>query len=208
MTAQTLLADLQGRGAVFVPIEGDRLRWRAPAGVITADDAADIQAHKVELLCLLVAPPIAEDTFMAPTAPSVIEPGVLHVEVDPDASFMAGHLSDADTTRASGIVAYIRERGVLITACASGEEILLVLTRPIAPPLLTRIAANAALLRAYMACPHCGRRHSLSPPSGWCWPCAEEARLGAPGPCAFAKPDIHDLAPADGTADAETQEEN
>jgi len=141
-----------------------------------------------------------------PAPPAVIEPGLVSVDVDPDATYIAGRLNARDTATAARILAYLRDHGVLVTA--SAESILLVIARPIAPELLARITANAALLRAYMACPQCGRRHSLSPPSGWCWPCAEDARLGDRGPCAFAKPDIHDQAAADGTADAETQEEN
>jgi hypothetical protein len=118
----------------------------------------------------------------------VVDPGLLHVEVDADAPFVAGHLSAVDQGKAATIVAYLRERGVLVTASSSGEEILLVISREIAPALFTRIMANAALLRAYLACPQCGQRHSLSPPYGWCWPCNEEARQGERGPCAFVSP--------------------
>ncbi len=154
-----------------------------------------------------ITPGAVQVKLPEPPAPlAVIEPGLVSVDVDPDATYIAGRLRDVDMARATRILAYLRERGVLVTA--SADEILLVIARPIAPELLARITANAALLRAYMACPQCGRRHSLSPPSGWCWPCAEDARLGDRGPCAFAKPDIHDQAAADGTADAETQEEN
>jgi len=118
-------------------------------------------------------------------APLVVDPGMLHVEVDPDAPFMAGHLSAVDQGKAATIVAYLRERGVLVTASANGEELLLVSSRAITHALFTRIVANAALLRAYLACPQCGQRHSLSPPYGWCWPCSEDARQGERGPCAF-----------------------
>jgi len=107
-------------------------------------------------------------------APCVVEPGLLHVEVDADAPFMAGHLSAVEMGKAATILMYLRERGVLVTA--SQEEILLVISHAIAPALVTRVAANAALLRAYLACPQCGQRHSLCPPYGWCWPCGEEAQ--------------------------------
>ncbi len=116
-------------------------------------------------------------------APLVVDPGLLHVEVDPDAPFVAGHLSAVEMGKAATIVGYLRERGVLVTAAA--EEILLVIARPIAPALLARTEANAALLRAALACPQCGQRHSLCPPYGWCWPCGEEAQQGDRGPCAF-----------------------
>jgi len=116
-------------------------------------------------------------------APGVVEPGLLHVEVDPDAPFVAGHLSAVEMGKAATILAYLRERGVLVTA--SKEEILLVISREIAPALVTRVAVNAAVLRAYLACPQCGQRHSLCPPYGWCWPCGEEAQQGDRGPCAF-----------------------
>ncbi len=123
------------------------------------------------------APPVTQD------APDVVEPGLLHVEVDPDAPFVAGHLSAVDMGKAATILTYLRERGVLVTA--GQEEILLVISREIAPVLVTRVAVNAALLRAYLACPQCGQRHSLCPPYGWCWPCGEEAQQGERGPCAF-----------------------
>ncbi len=125
----------------------------------------------------LQAPRVPQD------APLVVDPGLLHVEVDPDAPFVAGHLSAVEMGKAATIVGYLRERGVLVTAAA--EEILLVIARPIAPALLARTEANAALLRAALACPQCGQRHSLCPPYGWCWPCGEEAQQGDRGPCAF-----------------------
>ncbi len=125
----------------------------------------------------LPAPHVPQDV------PCAVEPGLLHVEVDPDAPFVAGHLSAVEMGKAATILTYLRERGVLVTA--SQEEILLVISRAIAPALVTRGAANAALLRAYLACPECGRRHSLCPPYGRCWPCGEEAQQAARGPCAF-----------------------
>jgi hypothetical protein len=119
----------------------------------------------------------------APCVIQAVEPGLLHVEVDPDAPFVAGHLSAVEMGKAATILTYLRERGVLVTA--GQEEILLVISHAIAPALVTRVAANAALLRAYLACPQCGQRHSLCPPYGWCWPCREEAQQGERGPCAF-----------------------
>jgi len=120
---------------------------------------------------------------VAPATQEPIGPGLVRVEVDADATYIAGHLDARDTAKAARILAYLRERGVLVTV--SQEEILLVISREIAPALVTRVAANAALLRAYLACPECGRRHSLCPPYGRCWPCGEEAQQAARGPCAF-----------------------
>ncbi len=137
-------------------------------------------------LNIVSSSPARSVTGTPPTAPSVIEPGLVCVEVDADATYIAGRLNARDTAKAESILAYLRERGVLVTA--SADEILLVIARPIAPELLARLTTNAALLRAALACPRCGRRHSLSPPYGWCWPCAEDARLGDRGPCAFGKP--------------------
>ncbi len=128
----------------------------------------------------------AQEAHTPPPMLLITEPGLRSVVVDPDAPYVAGRLRDVDMARATTILAYLRERGVLVTA--SADEILLVIARPIAPELLARITTNAALLRAALACPRCGRRHSLSPPYGWCWACAEDARLGDRGPCAFGKP--------------------
>jgi len=129
-------------------------------------------------------PPATQDVAqVTQDAPGAVEPGLLHVEVDPDAPFVAGHLSAVVMGKAAAILTYLRERGVLVTA--SQEEILLVISRAIAPALVTRVVANAALLRAYLACPQCGQRHSLCPPYGWCWPCGEEAQHRERGPCAF-----------------------
>lgn len=127
----------------------------------------------------LQAPRVPQD------APLVVDPGLLHVEVDADAPFVAGYLSAVEQGKAATIVTYLRERGVFVTADAGGEEILLVIGRAIPLALFTRIVANAALLRAYLACPQCGRRHSLAPPYGWCWPCGEDAQQGERGPGAF-----------------------
>jgi len=129
-------------------------------------------------------PPATQDApQVTQDAPGVVEPGLLHVEVDPDAPFVAGHLSAVEMGKAATILTYLRERGVLVTA--GQEEILLVISHEIAPAFVTRVAANAALLRAYLACPECGRRHSLCPPYGRCWPCGEEAQQAERGPCAF-----------------------
>ncbi len=135
---------------------------------LTADRSQAIQA-----------PQVPQD------APLVVDPGLLHIEVDADAPFVAGRLSAGDTSKAREILTYLRERGVFVTADAGGEEILLIISQPIVYALFTRIVANAALLRAYLACPQCGRRHSLCPPYGWCWPCAEESQQGERGPGAF-----------------------
>ncbi len=129
-------------------------------------------------------PPATQDALqVTQDAPGVVGAGLLHVDVDPDAPFVAGHLSAVEMGKAATILAYLRERGVLVMA--GQEEILLVISHEIAPALVTRVAANAALLRAYLACPECGRRHSLCPPYGRCWPCGEEAQQAERGPCAF-----------------------
>jgi len=140
------------------------------------------------------APPVTQE------APGAVEPGLLHVEVDPDAIYMAGCLDAVDMGKAATILTYLRERGVLVTA--GKEEILLVISRAIAPALVMRVAANAALLRAYLACPECGRHHSLCPPYGWCAVC--RAAASHDGPCAFGKP-IADTTPA---TDRDTQEDS
>ncbi len=146
-------------------------------------------------------PPATQDALHATQdAPGAVEPGLLHVEVYPDAAFVAGHLSAVEMGKAATILAYLRERGVLVTA--SAEEILLVIARPIAPALLARTAANAALLRAALACPQCQRRHSLSPPYGWCAPCRDAAPHD--GPCAFGKP----VADTTQTTDRDSQEDS
>ncbi len=140
----------------------------------------------------MTAPPlnIASDSAMRqgtdtpPVTPPLIEPGLVRVEVAPDATYIAGRLDARDTAKAESILAYLRERGALVTAAA--EEILLTIARPIAPALLVRTEANAALLRAALVCPQCQRRHSPSPPYGWCWPCRDAAPHD--GPCAFGKP--------------------
>jgi len=130
------------------------------------------------------APQVTQDApQVTQDAPGAVEPWLLHVEVNPDAPFVAGHLSAVEMGKAATILAYLRERGVLVTA--SKEEILLVISREIAPALVERVAANAALLRAYVACPEGGRHHSLCPPYGRCWPCGEEAQQAERGPCAF-----------------------
>ncbi len=81
-------------------------------------------------------PPATQD------ASGAVEPGLLHVEVDPDAPFVAGHLSAVEMGKAATILAYLRERGVLVTA--GQEEILLVMSHEIAPALVTRAVADAA----------------------------------------------------------------
>ncbi len=135
------------------------------------------------MIANLERPQAIQAPHVPQAAPLVVDAGLLHVEVDPDAPYIAGRLDARATAKAVSILAYLRERGVLVTA--GQEEILLVISHEIAPALVTRVAANAALLRAYLACPECGRRHSLCPPYGRCWPCGEEAQQAERGPCAF-----------------------
>jgi len=161
---------------------------------ITIDSAAPLARPQS------LAPPDVAGGDTPPAALAVIEPGLVHIEVDPDATYVAGHLDARATAKAASILNYLRERGVLVTAAA--EEILLVIARPIAPALLARTEANAALLRAALACPQCQRRHSLSPPYGWCWPCRDAATHDGPG--AFGKP-VADTTPA---TDRDTQDDS
>jgi TubC N-terminal docking domain len=52
MTPEWLLLGLQGRGVTLVAV-GDRLRWRAPVGVLTDADKDAMKACKPALLVLL-----------------------------------------------------------------------------------------------------------------------------------------------------------
>ncbi len=52
MTSAALLEDLHRRGAT-VAVVGNRLRIEAPAGVISAELVAKLQAHKAELVAAL-----------------------------------------------------------------------------------------------------------------------------------------------------------
>jgi len=55
VTAALLLAGLRRRG-IDLRAEGDRLRWRAPQGVVTPDDVGRLRDAKPELLRLLAPP--------------------------------------------------------------------------------------------------------------------------------------------------------
>ena len=52
MTASTLLDRLHRRGVRF-RIDGDRLRWVAPAGVMTEADLTALREHKAGVLAVL-----------------------------------------------------------------------------------------------------------------------------------------------------------
>ena len=52
MNPATLLADLRHRG-IELTAEGDRLRYRAPRGVLSPELIADLRSHKRELLAEL-----------------------------------------------------------------------------------------------------------------------------------------------------------
>ncbi|MBI4506292.1 MAG: hypothetical protein HY691_12220 [Chloroflexi bacterium] len=54
MNPGALLADLRARGVELVAA-GDRLRWRAPAGVLTDVDRATLREHKAALVAVLAA---------------------------------------------------------------------------------------------------------------------------------------------------------
>lgn len=183
MTATEVLADLQQRGAIFA-LDGDELCCRAPAGVLTDADRVSIQTHKRALMARLFPPPI-------------IEPGVIHMPAD-DRGLQPGSLDRAQMDDAARILRALRDRGVLVTA--SRHELMLIISRPAPPALIDRLRPHAGLLRVYLSCPHCGLRHSLSPPYGWCWPCASATwdrtgdrtavshREAAPAPVAQTQP--------------------
>jgi hypothetical protein len=160
--AQDVLADLQKRGVLFGLEEDGRLRFSAPPDVLTDADRAAIKEHKRALIWLLFPPPL-------------VDPGVLHLPLA-DETPRPRHLSQAETEKAAGIVAYLRERHVLLTV--SPGELSVIVGRPVQQRLIERIEARAALLHAYLACPSCGRHHSLCPPHGWCWPCVAALRDG------------------------------
>lgn len=52
MTTPTLLDRLHRRGVRF-RIDGDRLRWRAPTGVMAEDDISDLREQKAEALAII-----------------------------------------------------------------------------------------------------------------------------------------------------------
>jgi hypothetical protein len=60
VTAAALLASLRIRGVELAP-DGDRLRCRAPRGVLTGADREALQQHKSELLDALRHPDPTED---------------------------------------------------------------------------------------------------------------------------------------------------
>lgn len=63
MTASALLDELKARGALLT-VNGDRIRVRAPAAVVTPDLRAALAKHKPELLRLLT--PKTEPAAPAP----------------------------------------------------------------------------------------------------------------------------------------------
>ncbi len=52
MTAPTLLDRLHRRGVRF-RIDGDRLRWLAPVGVVNEADLTALREHKADVLAIL-----------------------------------------------------------------------------------------------------------------------------------------------------------
>jgi hypothetical protein len=54
VTAEALLQELHSRGVQLAP-EGDRIRYRAPRGVLTPDLKAKLSEHKAEVLSVLQA---------------------------------------------------------------------------------------------------------------------------------------------------------
>ena len=72
MTAASLITDLKRRGCEFT-VHGDRLRWRAPEGVMTAEMLTTLRRHKSEVLAALNAK-IAQrwgDAAEAPAQPDL-----------------------------------------------------------------------------------------------------------------------------------------
>ena len=67
-----LMADLKQRG-VELAVDGDRLRWRAPEGVVTADVIETLRSHKPEVIAALAeradAPRPQLDAEGLPVAP-------------------------------------------------------------------------------------------------------------------------------------------
>ena len=82
MTATALLVELRGLGAELTT-SGDRLRCRAPAGVLTPQHRAALAHHKAELLGLLAGPPRLEvvDPEVIPPAGPAARFHDLNVEV-------------------------------------------------------------------------------------------------------------------------------
>ncbi len=52
MTEEALLDDLHRRGVRF-RIDGERLRWFAPVGVVTEADLSALREHKPEVLAII-----------------------------------------------------------------------------------------------------------------------------------------------------------
>ena len=52
MTEEALLDDLHRRG-VRLRIDGERLRWFAPVGVVTEADLSALREHKAEVLVII-----------------------------------------------------------------------------------------------------------------------------------------------------------
>ena len=55
MSATALLPDLKKRG-VELSIDGDRLRWRAPRGIMTAETVETLRRHKPAIIESLTLP--------------------------------------------------------------------------------------------------------------------------------------------------------
>ncbi len=68
MIAIELMADFQQRGIVLTDEDG-RIRYRAPAGIMTDADRAALREHKAELLALLTSPSAPPTSRPRPGAP-------------------------------------------------------------------------------------------------------------------------------------------
>jgi len=99
MTPEALLVALRGRGVALIA-DGDRLRWRAPAGVLTDTDRDALTAAKPALLTLLSdrgKPP------ESPAKPNGMVLGVTDVmEVFPGARVVTPDEAEPDPDTARG----------------------------------------------------------------------------------------------------------
>jgi len=68
MTATDIMESFQRRGVVLMAGD-DRIRYRAPAGIMTDADRAALREHKVELLALLTSPSAPPTSRPRPGAP-------------------------------------------------------------------------------------------------------------------------------------------
>lgn len=184
-----IIAGLRHRGMTLEVADG-RIGV-SPADRLTEADRGAIRAHKPELLALLTAPLAREvadpvsvpinsgrtATAQPPSPQPVPERWAEFYSAPPFELALQDRLT---WERVVALMADLDDHGVLVTAWSDQR---LHVSAPEAPPLpLQRVVRDeAALIRAYVACPNCQQRHSLSPPFGWCRPCQKEAEESARG---------------------------